>query len=281
MSTGKCLCGSVSWEINGEPDSAYHCHCAMCRKMHGAAFGTYYFATMENFDWTGVRDSIVDYRSSTELTRSFCGTCGSVVPNSYDDERYVFVPAGNHDDGPAITAHIFVGSKAPWYEITDQLPQYQEHPPGDDAPVFDQKLSSEPAKGVVRGSCQCGVVQFHLTEPFKKIHNCHCSRCRRARSAAHTTNGFCSMDGVKFIKGEEYVTKYKFPDARYFTHAFCDICGSGMPRIDPGRKIAVVPLGSLDDDPGMTPNNNIYVADKAGWYEITDKLPAYDQDPPV
>ena len=133
--------------------------------------------------------------------------------------------------------------------------------------------------GIVRGSCLCGKVEFEVMEPFRVIYNCHCSRCRHARAAAHTTNGFTSNKGIRITLGEGHMKRYKLPTARFFTHVFCDVCGSGLPRIDHERQLAVVPLGALDDDPGMRPSDNIYVADKAGWYAITDNLPAHNEGP--
>ena len=118
-----------------------------------------------------------------------------------------------------------------------------------------------------------------MTEPFKVVHNCHCSRCRRARAAAFTTNGFTSSDGVRFTRGEEHVKVYKLPEARYFTQAFCDTCGSGLPRIDSERKLAAIPLGALDDDPGQGPVDHIFVDSKADWYRIGDELPQFSQGP--
>ena len=52
-----------------------------------------------------------------------------------------------------------------------------------------------------------------------------------------------------------------------------------MPRLDPARNLAVIPLGSLDDEPGIWPMDHIYVADKCEWYEITDDLPRYAEGP--
>lgn len=280
MNDGKCLCGSVTWEISGKPESTYHCHCTMCRKAHGAAFGTYYLLASKDFRWTSSRDTVVEYASSPELTRAFCRNCGSVVPNGDNEDKYVYVPAGCHDEGVNADAHIFVGSKAPWYDITDDLPRHEAYPPGEDLPAYEDKSLPDAPEGALRGSCLCGAVVFHLLEPFKVVHNCHCSRCRHARAAAHATNGFTSMEGVRFIKGEEHVSSYKLPTARFFTHVFCDTCGSGLPRIDSERKIAVTPLGALDDDPGAKAVDNIFVAYKARWYDITDDLPAYDELPP-
>ena len=279
MTSGKCLCGKLTWEFSGEPEAAYHCHCSMCRKAHGAAFGTYYYVKAEHFRWTGSLDTLTQYSSSPDLDRPFCRECGSMVPGSDKDNVYVFVPAGSHGDGPSIAEHIMVGSKAPWYDIADKLPQYDTYPPEQDATVYPDKPLPPRVEGVIRGSCLCGVVEFQVTEPFKVIHNCHCSRCRRARAAAFTTNGFVSSEGIRFLSGEEHISVFKLPDAKYFTHAFCDICGSGLPRVDARRKIAVIPLGSLDDDPGAKPVDHIFASNKADWFEICDDLPVYEEMP--
>ena len=134
-------------------------------------------------------------------------------------------------------------------------------------------------EGVVRGSCVCGSIEFHLTEPFKVVHNCHCTRCRRARAAAHATNGFVSLGGIQFVKGEEHLKTYKLPEAKFFTQVFCETCGGKMPRIDTQRGVAVVPLGALDDDPKAKAVDHIFVAYKAGWHDITDDLPTYEEGP--
>ena len=281
MSKGKCLCGSVTWEISGQIESAYHCHCQMCRKAHGAAYGTYYFLDKDNFSWTSDRDTIRDYRSSPELTRSFCQACGSVAPNADETGQFMFVPAGPHDDGPEITANIFVASKAPWHDITDNLPKHDGHPPVDtDLTEYDNPQLSAPSPGIARGSCLCGEVRFEVTLPFIIVHNCYCSRCRQERSAAFTTNGFTAEGAVNFTQGSDCLTSYKLPSAKYFTHVYCKICGSGLPRIDTGRNIAVIPLGALDDDPGCKADDNIFITSKADWSEVDPNLPSYDRYPP-
>ena len=281
MSKGQCLCGSVTWAFFGQTESAYHCHCQRCRKAHGAPFGTYYFVVKENFCWTGIRDTIGYYRSSPTLTRSFCRTCGSVVPDAYHTDRFLFVPAGAHDDGPEIIANIFVASKAPWHDITDNLQKYNGHPPVVLGMIeYRNPPLPEPTPGIARGSCLCGEVRFEVTLPFKMVHNCYCSRCRQARSAAFTTNGFTAQDAVNFTQGSDCLTSYKLPSAKYFTHVFCQKCGSGLPRLDADRNIAVIPLGALDDDPGCKADDNIFVADKAGWSEVDPNLPSYDRYPP-
>lgn len=281
MSAGRCLCGSIEWRIDGSPAGAYHCHCSICRKVHGAAFGTYYYMHAQDFRWTSEPGGIRNYESSRGLIRSFCGTCGSVVPNFEGDGAHVYVPAGCHDDGPRVDSHIFVGSRAPWHEITDALPRHEAFPPGQEQPICATRELPENPPGILRGSCLCGAVVFEVSEPFRVIHNCFCTRCRQARAAAFTTNGFTSHSGVRFLKGVERLSSYKLPGARYFTQVFCDTCGSGLPRLDPERNLAVIPLGALDDDPGCRASDNIFVRYRAGWYDLTDTLPTYEEGPPA
>ena len=131
--------------------------------------------------------------------------------------------------------------------------------------------------GEVAGSCNCGTVSFELTAPLERAHHCHCSRCRKARSAAHASNGFASVDALRFVSGEDNVATYRLPDARYFAQAFCRTCGSIMPRVDGQRQIVSVPYGSLDTPPNVPPAEHIYTASRASWFEVSGGLPRFDE----
>ena len=274
-----CLCGSVQWEITAEPFNAFNCHCKMCRKAHGSAFGTYWFVKPEQFNWLSDTDTIVRYRSSHLLTRSFCGSCGSVVPYPSEQGSHWLAPGGCHDDGKKSDCHVFAAHSAPWYDITGDLPRHDDYPDYTGMERVEEESFEPGPEGIVRGSCLCGTVKYQISEPFKLVQNCHCHRCRKARAAAHATNGFTSMDGVKFVQGEECLAYYKVPDANYFMQVFCKTCGSKMPRLDPDRGIAVIPFGGLDDDPEAKPVRHIYVDYMAKWYEITDDLPVFNEEP--
>ena len=274
-----CLCASVQWEITAEPFNAFNCHCKMCRKAHGSAFGTYWFVRAEQFNWLSDTDSIVRYRSSHLLTRSFCGTCGSVVPYPSEQGNHWLVLGGCHDDGKKSDCHVFAAHKAPWFDITDDLPRYDDYPDFTGMKRVEEEPPEPGPEGIVRGSCLCQTVKYELSEPFTLVQNCHCHRCRKARAAAHATNGFIPIDGVRFVQGEDNLAYYKVPDAKYFMQVFCKTCGSKMPRLDPDRGIAVIPFGGLDDDPRVKPMRHIYVDDMAKWYEITDDLPQFNEEP--
>jgi hypothetical protein len=222
---------------------------------------------------------VVRWESSPGFHRCFCGRCGSVVPGAPAD-GLIFLPAGNFLTDPGIRpqAHIFVGSKAPWYEIPDSLPRFEAFPPGVDAPVSPDRAPLDPPGGT-RGSCLCGGVTFVIESPPLRSHNCHCSRCRKARSAAHASNLFTAVDGVRFTRGEDRILRYKVPDAERFTHVFCATCGSGVPSLNRTTGFAGVPMGALDDDPGMRPISHIFVGSKAPWFDIVGDLPQFAEYP--
>lgn len=128
--SGSCLCSSVKFEIIGPVRGALHCHCGRCRKQHGAAFRSRVRVQTKDLNWLQGEDQIKYYESSPGFHRGFCGNCGSPVVNYVEQAGEYGVPLGVLDDDPEIRPgfHIFVGSKAPWFEITDDLPQHDELP---------------------------------------------------------------------------------------------------------------------------------------------------------
>jgi hypothetical protein len=125
---GTCLCGEVRYEIDGPLGTMSHCHCSMCRKHHGTPFATTIAASIACFRWIAGEQSVVLYRSSPYGLRSFCRTCGSVTPLLDEEMGLALCPAGSLQGEPHVKphAHLFVGSKAAWHTITDNLPQHAE-----------------------------------------------------------------------------------------------------------------------------------------------------------
>jgi hypothetical protein len=128
---GGCLCGGVRYEISGKLENAGLCHCSMCRRNSGSAFVAAAQVASKDFKWTKGQDLIGRYKSSPGAQRIFCKNCGSPMAGGGDPMgETFFINLGSLDDDPGVRpgAHIFVGSKAPWFEITDQLPQFKEFP---------------------------------------------------------------------------------------------------------------------------------------------------------
>ena len=131
MLTGSCLCRQVTYAINGEPQEINHCHCSMCRRMHGGAYATFARVSRTQFQVLTGASLIRYYVSSPGVKRSFCATCGAKFTFEWDEAPdLVWIACGTLDDDPGVrpSSHIFVGSKAPWYEITDSLPRHEGYP---------------------------------------------------------------------------------------------------------------------------------------------------------
>jgi len=280
MQHGRCLCGDVEWTAEGPLERMTHCHCSRCRKAHGTPFATYAFAPGAGFRLRGA-ENVTRYATSPAFVRGFCGRCGSVLPSAALDGRLA-VPIGSLTTDPGVrpVAHVFVASKLPWYEITDGLPQHAAFEPDEDAPVLDD-LPAPPVPTGRRGSCLCGEVRFVLEGTPLTARNCHCSRCRLARSAAHAANVVTKQDAVRITQGADRIASYKIPDARFFTQTFCRTCGGKVPRYDADRGIVVTPLGAFDDAPGTRPEMHMFAASKAPWFAITDDLPQHAAGVPL
>jgi hypothetical protein len=281
MNQGQCLCGTVRYEVDGPFGSMTHCHCSMCRKHHGAPFATYVSAPLAAFRWVSGQDAVAKFVTPSGGSRSFCNHCGSVTPIFEQERGIVLIPAGNLDGELGIKPqrHIFTGSKAPWYEIRDLLPQHEEWPP-----EYGMQGIARPAvapkEGVAQGSCLCGEVAYEVEGKPDVFMYCHCSRCRRGRSAAHGANMFFQPAKFRWIRGESLVKHYKVPEAQRFAVHFCAKCGGGVPRHGEGVKVTLVPAATLDTAIDVRPTARIFVGSKAPWLDLVDDVPRFDGMPP-
>jgi hypothetical protein len=132
MLRGSCPCGGVRYEINGPLRGVLNCHCSMCRKAHGAAYRTRASVKAADFGWVQGEELVTYYESTPGNHRGFCRVCGSPLISRFDFDPTVYgVPLGALDDDPGKKPklHVFVAHKAPWHDITDELPQFAELPP--------------------------------------------------------------------------------------------------------------------------------------------------------
>lgn len=126
--SGGCLCGKTGYEISGRLVNASHCHCSMCRRQHGAAFATYAQFDPGDFRWTSGEEFIKVFQPAAGWC--FCGECGSSLAGTVNG-KVTSITLGTVIGDPGIRpeCHIFASSKAPWHEITGNLPQFEERPP--------------------------------------------------------------------------------------------------------------------------------------------------------
>ena len=127
MLTGRCECGAVEYQVADEFLYAMNCHCSNCRAATGSAFKAMAGIQREKLRITQGADRLLVW-GDEDANHTRCGVCGSLLYSVVREGEYVHVALGSLRDEPSIrpSEHIFVGSKAPWFEITDDLPQNEE-----------------------------------------------------------------------------------------------------------------------------------------------------------
>jgi len=125
---GRCLCGAVEYRVADQFLYAANCHCSNCRRTTGSAFKPFAGIERGRLRVSKGEDSLLIFGEENGHD-VHCKTCGSLLFSVVRDGLYVHVAMGTLVDDPSIrpTEHIFVGSKAPWFTITDDLPQYEGH----------------------------------------------------------------------------------------------------------------------------------------------------------
>lgn len=131
MITGRCECGRVTYAVDGEITDFSHCHCSQCRRLHGAAFASFGGVARDKFRYLSGEEVLGIYASSDTSDRVSCSVCSSQILVDYKPEPDVlYITMGTVDGSPTCPTpyHQFVGSKASWYEICDDLARHDTWP---------------------------------------------------------------------------------------------------------------------------------------------------------
>ena len=128
---GSCLCGQVTYEIEGESIAFSHCHCLRCRKSSGTGHTSNIRVEADKVTWTSGEALLKSYKvpEAERFKTVFCSECGSSLPRHFPDYGFIILPAGTLDSELDIEpkARIFYASKADW-SCSDNLPTHKEYP---------------------------------------------------------------------------------------------------------------------------------------------------------
>ena len=129
--TGRCLCGGIQYEYDGEIGPAGVCHCEDCRRTSGSAFGI--SVRLEKTGFYVQKGNLGSYTklgdSGNELTRHFCADCGSPIFTSSPVHRdFVYVKAGSLNDPDIVRLRhqAWTASAVAWARVPLDLPAFEE-----------------------------------------------------------------------------------------------------------------------------------------------------------
>ncbi|MEM7218217.1 MAG: GFA family protein [Pseudomonadota bacterium] len=280
--SGSCLCGAVEWELTAPPLAHSWCHCSICRKLHGAAFGAYVAIPIDAFRFLSGRDHLTQYASSEGSLRSFCSSCGSVTPTIDADAMLALVPAGNLDGAPGreLDSHLFTADAACWFQIPSGAPQLPAFPPQFEGKPEPTVSRPSPEYNSISGSCHCGAVSFVAEHVTETMHHSHREVDRKACSAPFATYSYVPSWGFRWAWGESELKHFAVPE-KDFEASFCRQCGGAMPVFDKRRDSWQIPAGAWDQDPGHRPLAHIHTDERVDWQPIADRLAQFATAPPT
>lgn len=127
---GSCLCGAITYRIEGNLRDARSCHCPDCRKAFSSQASAYALINAGEFSWVTGEELLTSYESKTGEGLQFCSVCGSTLCGTFKGiVNGVTLGCVDGDPEVSLDMHIFVGSKASWEIIPEGVVQYQEGPP--------------------------------------------------------------------------------------------------------------------------------------------------------
>ncbi|PKF80647.1 glutathione-dependent formaldehyde-activating GFA [Vibrio sp. vnigr-6D03] len=125
---GSCLCGNVQFSVDGFSDKVANCYCSMCRKFHGAAFGT--LVGVKGLSWLSGKGFLKDFVASNGTTRTFCSNCGSSIGFRVKGEPLesieLAISTFDVDIPVKVDAQIYTAYKPNWCELPPDLPAYSD-----------------------------------------------------------------------------------------------------------------------------------------------------------
>lgn len=130
---GSCLCGAIAYEVTRPLAATRVCHCSRCRRRSGSSWFVGLTCRSDTLRFLRGDGAITTWHmpGTRFYTMSFCGLCGAAAPAVLS--RAAFLSAGCLDDDPGVRVlcHIFYGSRAPWVNVPDGLPRFEEFTPPD------------------------------------------------------------------------------------------------------------------------------------------------------
>jgi hypothetical protein len=129
--TGRCYCGAIRYELSKPVETVVNCHCRSCRRANGGPFSAIAAVETSNFSLISGEERVREFRSASG-SRFFCGDCGGrLFTRGASDDTWTNLLISTLDEEPHSPPilHLNVESKAPWYEIQDGYPQFDDLPP--------------------------------------------------------------------------------------------------------------------------------------------------------
>ncbi len=133
-------------------------------------------------------------------------------------------------------------------------------------------LTTVQHKDFYTGSCLCGAIRYQVKGKLRDVVNCHCSLCRKFHGHFGAYTAAKREDvHINSSKNNDLLAWYQSMDNKA-RRGFCVICGSSLFWDLEGASTLSIAAGSLDQPSGLNTTTDIFVDDKADYYELDERL---------
>ena len=131
--SGGCLCGTIRYEVNSEPQRIANCHCDNCRKATGSAFATNIFVAEDDIVITQGEPKSFSHTadSGNTMIKEFCAKCGSqLFGHSNGRPGMKNIKVGSIDDASFVRpeVNLFLKRALPFTQIDHSLDGFDGMP---------------------------------------------------------------------------------------------------------------------------------------------------------
>lgn len=129
--TGRCMCGAITYEVEGDPLFIGVCHCKDCQRQGGTSFSHLMGVMSDQLKVSGdtLKEFVTEADSGGQAHRKFCGNCGSPIYSSPSSNAgMAVIKAGTLDDTSGLTPmmHVWCSSKMDWIELPSDIPTMEK-----------------------------------------------------------------------------------------------------------------------------------------------------------
>ena len=126
VAEGGCFCGSVRYQVGGQPSVSMICHCNSCARASGSPAVAWVTFPVERFSF--VRGNPTEFHSSPPVTRGFCGSCGTALTYEHAERATEIDVTTRSLDDPNLfppTHHSWVSDAPLWSRPAGEIPAYK------------------------------------------------------------------------------------------------------------------------------------------------------------
>ena len=132
----------------------------------------------------------------------------------------------------------------------------------------------------LKGSCNCGYVQYEVLEPFQFQIACHCTQCQKHTQSAFSLIGGLSSKSFRLLSGQLKEWTKVADSGNLGDCYFCPECGNRIYHVNPATPDALrLKLGTLENTDVIDPRIHIWVSKKQRWYQIPEGVRTFETQP--